>query len=70
MADKISMNTKDAVSANFAECFVTLNGTRCSMQNNFRQHCTMRCCLIFSQPIDKHCSLPYNITVLYSNAIF
>ena len=27
MADKISMNTQDAVSANFAECFVTLNGT-------------------------------------------
>ena len=31
MADKISMNTQDAVSANFAECFVTLNGTRYSM---------------------------------------
>ncbi len=26
-----SMNTQDAVSANFAECFVTLNGTRHSM---------------------------------------
>lgn len=25
------MNTQDAVSANFAECFVTLNGTRYSM---------------------------------------
>lgn len=23
-----TMNTQDAVSANFAECFVTLNGTR------------------------------------------
>ena len=31
MADKISMNTQDAVSANFAECFVTLNGTRYSI---------------------------------------
>lgn len=31
MADKISMNTQDAVSANFAECFVTLNGIRYSM---------------------------------------
>ena len=26
-----TMNTQDAVSANFAECFVTLNGTRYSM---------------------------------------
>lgn len=26
-----TMNTQDAVSANFAECFVTLNGTRHSM---------------------------------------
>lgn len=26
-----SMNTQDAVSANYAECFVTLNGTRHSM---------------------------------------
>ena len=25
------MNTQDAVSANFAECFVTLDGTRYSM---------------------------------------
>jgi len=27
----ISMNTQDAVSAHFAECFVTMNGTRYSM---------------------------------------
>ena len=27
MADKISMNTQDAVSANFAECFVTVSYT-------------------------------------------
>lgn len=26
-----TMNTQDAVSANFAECFVTLDGTRYSM---------------------------------------
>lgn len=28
---KATMNTQDAVSANFAECFVTINGTRYSM---------------------------------------
>lgn len=26
-----SMNTQDAVSANYAECFVTIDGTRYSM---------------------------------------
>ena len=25
---KATMNTQDAVSANFAECFVTINGTQ------------------------------------------
>lgn len=28
---KPTMNTQDAVSANFAECFVTIDGTRYSM---------------------------------------
>ena len=28
---KATMNTQDAVSANFAECFVTIDGTRYSM---------------------------------------
>lgn len=31
MADTVSMNTQDAVSANWAECFVTLDGIRYSM---------------------------------------
>lgn len=31
MADTVSMNTRDAVSANWAECFVTLDGIRYSM---------------------------------------
>ena len=31
MTDTVSMNTQDAVSANWAECFVTLDGIRHTM---------------------------------------
>ena len=47
---KPTMNTQDAVSANFAECFVTLDGTRYSMlmAKEFEGKASVNTCLLYT----------------------